>query len=79
MDDHTVSYDEHQRWLEKESAMMDAELIGFLDAKVFAAPRTGLYLSAPFQARYEKGFREGKAKEARQKLIEQLAKERRTV
>ena len=61
MNDPRVSYEEHRDFLSNEAGLMDAELSGFMDARLFDAPRK-VYRSVQFQDRYNKGFRDGKAK-----------------
>jgi len=55
-----ITYKERKDWVICEAALWDAECNGVMDAEIFDEPRKP-YQSVTFQARYEKGFQEGKA------------------
>ncbi|MDE2440876.1 MAG: hypothetical protein KGP14_07605 [Betaproteobacteria bacterium] len=57
----TVSYDEHKAFLKRQREGALAEYAGFANASVYDEISTNYYDDPHMQARYELGFRYGKA------------------
>lgn len=55
-----ISYDEHRRFLNRQIKLADAELCGFLQAK--CGPMVPYSTDRQIQARFERGYEDGKSK-----------------